>query len=194
MKLNTKNIPWRVNEQIRAVQLRVIDSEGQQLGVLPISQALQKAREEGVDLIEIAPKANPPVAKIIELGKFRYQEEKKLRESQKKTKAAELKEIRFSPFIAEGDYQTRLNRVKEFLVDGDKVKLVVVFKGRQLGSKQFGYSLFKKILGELGDSIVVDMEPKFIGRHLAMIVSPLKKRIANIEKDIKDAKEKQSKN
>ena len=192
--MNTKNIPWRVNEQIRAVQLRVIDSEGQQLGVLPISQALQKAREEGVDLIEIAPKANPPVAKIIELGKFRYQEEKKLRESQKKTKAAELKEIRFSPFIAEGDYQTRLNRVKEFLVDGDKVKLVVVFKGRQLGSKQFGYSLFKKILGELGDSIVVDMEPKFIGRHLAMIVSPLKKRIANIEKDIKDAKEKQSKN
>jgi translation initiation factor IF-3 len=186
--LNTKNIPWRVNEQIRAAELRVIDSEGQQIGVLPFDQALQKAREEGVDLIEVVPKANPPVAKIIELGKFRYQEEKKAKEAQKKAKAAELKEIRFSPFIAEGDYQTRLIRVKEFLVGGDKVKLVVVFKGRQLGSKQFGYDLFKKILAELKDTVVVDMEPKFIGRHLAMIVSPLKKKIANIEKEIKDAK------
>jgi len=174
--------PWRINNQIRVPELRVLDSEGKQIGVLSTSQALKKAQEEGLDLIEVVPGAKPPVAKIIELGKFRYQEEKKTKEVQKKSKAAELKEIRFSPFIGEADYLTRLKRVKEFLEGGDKVKLVVVFKGRQMGSKGFGYDLFKKITGELGDKIVVDMEPKFIGRHLAMIVSPIKKSLKLREK------------
>ena len=134
--------------------------------------ALVQARKSGLDLIEIAPIAKPPVAKIINFGKFRYQEEKKEKQQKKGVKGGELKEIRFSPFIGEADYKTRLERVKEFLEDKDKVRLVVKFKGRQMGSKQFGYSLLKRVLDELGQSIAVDMEPKFLGRHLIMVISP----------------------
>jgi len=112
---------------------------------------------------------------LVNFGKFRYQEEKRLQAQKKKVKSSGLKEIRFSPFIAEGDYQTRLKRVTEFLDDGNKVRLVVVFKGRQMGSKQFGYSLLQKIIGYFGDRIVTDMEPKFLGRHLAMVISPVKR-------------------
>ncbi|MBX4205816.1 translation initiation factor IF-3 [Candidatus Microgenomates bacterium] len=187
--MSSKNLPWNINEYIRASELRVIGADDKQIGVLSKADALAKARELGLDLIEIAPGAVPPVAKIIELGKFKYQEEKKARAAAKKSKAAELKEIRFSPFIGEADYQTRFKRVREFLEGGDKVKLVVVFKGRQMGSKGFGYELFQKILKEFGDKVVVDMEPKFIGRHLAMIISPLKKKIVSDKKEETENKE-----
>lgn len=168
---------WRTNEAIRATELRVIDAQGKQIGIMPKDKAISLARVKELDLIETVPNAAPPVAKIMDFGKFRYAEEKKLREQTLKSKAAELKEIRFSPFIAENDYNTRLARVKEFLGDGDKVKLVVVFKGRQMGSKGFGYELFGKITKEFGDKIVTDMEPKFLGRHLVMIISPIKKKL-----------------
>ena len=109
---------------------------------------------------------------IIEFGKFKYQEEKKLKEAQKKSKPSELKEIRFTPFIGEGDYQTRIKRIDEFLTDKDKVKLVVYFKLKQLGSKTFGYDILNRILKDLGEGINVDMKPKFLGRNLIMIISP----------------------
>ena len=126
--MRTTNNYWRINEKIPALTLRVLDSKGVQIGVISKEEALKKAKEGGEDLIEIAPNANPPVAKIIEFGKFKYQEEKKLKEAQKKSKPSELKEIRFTPFIGEGDYQTRIKRIDEFLTDKDKVKLVVYFK------------------------------------------------------------------
>ena len=170
-KLKKSN--WRVNEQIRAPEVRVIDAEDKQVGVMSRDEALKKAKEAELDLVEIAPKAKPPVVKIVDFGKFAYREEKKLKEQKKKTKASDLKEVRFSPFIAENDYNVRLERIKEFLADKDKVKLVVKFKGRQMGSKQFGYKLFDKVLETLGDTVSVDMEPKFLGRHLSMIISPL---------------------
>jgi len=171
--LKTGSISWRVNEQIRAEKLRVIGPDGKQIGLLTKQEALEKSKKEGLDLIEIAPQAVPPVAKIINFGKFRYQEEKKRRQEAKRAKSAELKEIRFTPFIAENDYNIRLVRIKEFLAEKNKVKAVVVFKGRQLGSKQFGYSLLKRLVEEFKESVVVDMEPKFIGRHLIMIISPV---------------------
>ena len=155
------------------------------------SEAIAKAREENLTLVEIAAKAVPPVAKIVEFGKFRYAEEKKLRKQQKKAKSGELKEIRFSPFIAEKDYETRMKRVKEFLEDKNKVKVVVVFMGRQMGSKDFGYGLIRRIIQDLGDSIAMDMEPKFLGRHLVTIISPVLKKATKAEKgkeDIKDTK------
>lgn len=152
--------------------MRVIDEKGKQLGVMKIADALKKAREAKLDLVEIAPKAKPAVAKIVEIGKFRYQEEKKLKKQKKKAKPTDLKEVRFSPFIGKADYQTRLERVKEFLQEGRKIRAVVKFKGRQMGSKKFGYNLLKRLLDEVGENIVVDMEPKFIGRHLAMVISP----------------------
>ena len=165
---------WRINHQIHAPEVRVIDEKGKQLGVLKISDALKKAQEANLDLVEIAANAKPPVTKIVSLGKFKYQQEKKQREQKKKTKQTDIKEIRFSPFIGDADYKTRFGRVEEFLGEGHKIRAVVKFKGRQMGSKSFGYNLLKKLLTELGDNINVDMEPKFLGRHLSMVISPIK--------------------
>lgn len=165
---------WRTNDQIRAARLRVIDQDGKQIGVISRDEALKQAKETGLTLVEISPTANPPVAKIVEFGKFRYKEEKKLK-SQSKGRGGELKEIRFGPFMADNDFNTRLNRVKEFLAEKDKVRLVVVFTGRQMNSKKFGYELLKRVVDILGNSISVDGEPKFLGKHLIMTVSPLTK-------------------
>lgn len=167
---------WRVNEHIYAKTLRVIDAEGKQLGVLTKEKALVKSKEAGLDLVEIAPNANPPVAKIINFGKFRYREEKKLREELKKEKAAELKEVRFSPFIAENDYRIRFKKVKEFIDDKNKVRLAVVFRRPQLNSKRFGYLLLARIVKELGEGVGVDMQPKFLGKSLLTIISPVSKK------------------
>ena len=172
--------------------MRVIDKQGKQIGVISKSEALDLARKAGLDLVEIAPMAKPPVAQIVEFGKFRYKEEKKLRAQNKAAKAAELKEIRFSPFIAEGDYQTRFRRMSGFLSDGHKIRVVVVFKGRQMGSKKFGYGLMERVLNDLGDRVVVDRKPKFLGRHLAMVVSPLKKSKKQIERESRELEKKQS--
>jgi len=171
--LRKSTLYWRIDENIRVPEVRVIGSDGKQLGVMKIADAIDAARKKSLTLVEIAPKANPPVAKIVEFGKFRYQEEKKLKEQQKKTKGGELKEIRFSPFIADNDYRTRIERVKEFLEDKNKVKIVIVFMGRQMGSKPFGYKLLERIYKDCGEKISIDMEPKFLGRHLVTIISPL---------------------
>lgn len=168
-----KKYNWRVNEEIRADSLRVIAGDGKLIGVLPKSEALAKAREMGSDLIEIAPNAVPPVAKIIELGKLRYIFEKKERADKKKSKPAELKEVRFSPFIAEGDYMTRIRKIDGYLKNKHKVRLVVVFKGRHMDSRGRGYELLREIRERLGYEVNIDMEPKFLGRHLAMVISPL---------------------
>ena len=169
--MKSSNNYWRINERISATTLRVLDQEGKQIGVISKDEALKLAKEKGIDLIEIAPKAEPPVAKIIEFSKFKYQEEKKFKEAQKKNKTSDLKQIRFSPFIGEGDYQTRLKRIDEFLRDKDKVKLSVYFKVKQLGSKQFGYDIFTRVLNDLGEGINIDMKAKFLGRNLIMIIS-----------------------
>lgn len=167
-----KKLFWRVNEQIRGPQVRVVDEEGL-VGVMDVKKALAAAQKKGLDLIEIAPKANPPVVKIEDFGKFRYREEKKAKQS--KAKKSDIKEVRFTPFIGEADFNTRIERTKDFLGGGDKVRLVVRFKGRQMGAKKFGYDLLKKVTDGLENEINIDMEPKFIGRHLAMVISPVSK-------------------
>ena len=182
---------WNINHQIRAGELRVIGSDGKQIGILSKQDAIRKASQEGLDLVEIAPSAKPPVAKIVDIGKFTYEQEKKERQEKKKAKASDLKEIRFSPFIAKHDYENRIERILEFLNDNHKIRLVVVFMGRHMGSKQFGYELLKRVVQTLGDKVSVDSEPKFIGRHLFMTVSPLKKP-AN--KKVEDGKENNTRN
>lgn len=175
--MKSSNLFWRLNESIRVPEVRVIGEDGKLLGVMKIEAAISAAKNKNLTLVEIAPNAKPPVVKIVDFGKFRYQEEKKLHSQLKKARAAELKEIRFSPFIAENDFNIRFGRVKEFLGDKNKVRLVVVFKGPQMRSKKFGYDLLNRILKLLGDSVVVDMQPKFLGKHLMMIVSPVAKKI-----------------
>lgn len=194
--MKSNKINWRVNEQITSPQLRVIGEDAKQIGVLAKAEALKKAKELGLDLVEIAPTAKPPVAKIIAFSKFRYQQEKKEKADAKKVKGGELKEIRLSPFIAQGDYNTRIARIREFLDERNKVRVVVVFMGRQMGSKNFGYALLKRVIADLGpETISLDVEPKFIGRHLGMVISPLN-RVRKVETPVvaKETEEKRDKN
>lgn len=188
-KLIRSKFNWPVNERIQASQLRVIDENGKQLGIMPKEKAISMAREKGLDLIEIAASANPVVAKIVNLGKFLYREEKKLRAQEMKARQSDLKEVRFSPFIAENDYNNRIKRIKQFLKYKHKIRLVVVFKGRQLGSKQFGYDLLNKIVINLGEGVKSDSQPKFLGRHLQMTITPVNIQKIN-SKPEKDAKTK----
>jgi len=165
---------WRTDYQIRAPSLRVVDSEGKLLGVLPKDEAIKRAKEVNLILVEIAPNAEPPVAKIVDFGKFRYSEEKKAREVAKKVKGGGVKEIRFSPFIAENDFKTRIVRIKEFFADKNKVRVVVVFRGPQMRVKNTGYDVINKIKAEFGESVITDMPPKFLGKHLVTVISYVK--------------------
>lgn len=172
---------WRINSQIRAPEVRVIGADGKQVGVMKTSEAIEKANKLNLSLVEIAPLAKPPVAKIVDYGKFRYAEEKKQRKEQKGVKGGEVKEVRFSPFIAENDYRIRTEKVKKFLLERNKVRLVVVFRGPQMRSRQFGYELLKRIVGEFDGTVAIDMDPKFLGKHLIMTISPTTKKITNAE-------------
>jgi translation initiation factor IF-3 len=183
-----KNIPWQINERVKSGKLRLIGSDNKQIGIVTKEEALDRAKKESLDLVEIAPNAKPPVVRIVDFGKFLYEEEKKLKKQKKKTKTSELKEVRFSPFIAENDFNTRIERIKEFLEERNKVRLVVKFKGRQMSAKKFGYDILDRALESLGDFAKVDMEPKFIGRHLIMVISPTSNKKKKTEK--KEKKEK----
>ena len=155
--------------------MRVVDEKGEQLGVVPIGEALFKARQAGLDLVEVAPEAKPPVCKIINFKKFKYQEDKKARAGSKKSKQSETKEVRFTPFIAQNDFDIRVKRAKEFLEDGDKVRLSVKFLGRQITRRQFGYDLLNRVNQQLKDITKVESEPKWQGRILMMVLAPIKK-------------------
>jgi translation initiation factor IF-3 len=165
----------------------VIGVDGKVIGVLTKDEAIKKAKDEGLTLVEIAPTATPPVAKIVDFGKFRYAEEKKQRLQNKKVKGGEVKEIRFSPFIAENDFKIRVERIKEFFADKNKVRVVVVFTGPQMRVKQLGFDIIEKIKAELGDGFATDMEPKFLGKHLITVISPVTKKMP--KKDAKLDKE-----
>lgn len=178
--MGKSNLFWRTDYSIRSSSLRVIGSDGKMIGVLSKNEAVEKAKSEGLTLVEISPNADPPVAKIVDFGKFKYAEEKKARAQSKGVKGGEVKEIRFSPFIAENDFNTRLNRIKEFLNDKNKVRVVVVFKGPQMRVKNTGYEVINKIKEELGETIQTDMEPKFLGKQLMTVISPVTKRVNKV--------------
>jgi translation initiation factor IF-3 len=166
---------YRVNERIFALSLRVLDAEGKQIGVLSKFEALEAARSQGLDLVEIAPMAKPPVAKIVDFKKFLYQEEKKKREEKKKTKSSETKEVRLGPFMSENDLGVMTRRAREFLGHGDKVRLVVFFSGRQITHPEFGHKVLDKTIADLSDISKVERERRLEGRKLIVLVSPDKK-------------------
>jgi translation initiation factor IF-3 len=165
---------YRLNHYIQAQEVRVVDEKGKQIGVMPTGEALKQAQEKGLDLVEVAPKAQPPVCKIVDFKKFRYLEAKKSQGEKKKKKSVEIKEIRLTPFMADGDFNFRLQRAEEFLKNGHRLKLSVFFKGRQITKKEFGYEMIKKALEKLGDSFKKDREPRFLGRRLEIMLSPTK--------------------
>lgn len=161
---------YRTNWNIQSPKLRVIDNEGNQLGILDKQDALNKAKELGLDLVEVASQADPPVARIVNFQKFRYEENKKDKTSRKDS-AGGLKELWLSPRIEEHDIKVRLNRTEEFLKEGHKVKLVVKFKGREMAHRELGQKILDEALALLGDKVSVEREPKFEGRNLSIILS-----------------------
>lgn len=180
---------YRTNERIFAKQLRVLDSEGKQIGVLSKEDALQKARELLLDLVEVAPTANPPVAKIIDYKKFLYQQEKKKREEKKKAKTSETKEVRLGPFMDDHDLDVMTRRAREFISDGNKVRLVVKFQGRQITHPEFGQQILQKVLASLADVSKQERDPRFEGKQLITTISPEKKRAVKTEQDEKKDQE-----
>ena len=172
---------YRRNESISAQTLRVLDSEGKQIGILNRFEALQKAREAGLDLVEIAAQAKPPVVKIIDFNKFLYQQEKKKREEKKKAKVSETKEVRLGPFMNDHDLGVSVRRAKEFLGDNDKVRFVLKFIGRQITHPEFGFQTMKKVLDALSDISKVEREPHLEGKQLITIVVPERKKHGQTE-------------
>jgi len=153
----------------------VVDEKGNALGVMPLGEALFKSRQVGLDLVEVAPEAKPPVCKIIDFKKFKYQEDKKQKAGSRKNKQSETKEIRFTPFIAQNDFDTRIKKTREFLESGDKARLTVKFLGRQITRKQFGYELLQKAVDSLKDVSKVETEPKWQGKILVILLAPIKR-------------------
>jgi translation initiation factor IF-3 len=181
---------YRINQYIRAEKVRVINDKGKQLGVMALQEALKKAEEAKLDLVEVAPRAVPPVCKIIDFKKFKYLEAKKEKEEKKRSKKTELKGIRLGLFMAENDLNFRLNHAEKFLKEGHKVKISLRFKGRQAMRKDLGLQLLKKALEKLNSFAQVDVEPRIIGQNAEMVLSPLKVKKKEKEKENENEKEK----
>lgn len=163
-----------VNEAIRAREVRLIDSNGNQLGIQPLREALRLAQEADLDLVNVAPKAKPPVCRIMDYGKYRYEQSKREKEARKNQKTIQIKEIRFSPSIEEHDVNTKLRNVKKFLSNGDKVKLTIRFRGREITHQDIGRRILNRMAEEVKEIGDVERYPKMEGRHMIMILSPKK--------------------
>ena len=161
------------NQQIRAIDVQVIGSDGNNLGILPLKKAIETAKEEGLDLIEISPNANPPVCKIMDMGKYKYDLQKKANLAKKKQKVVLLKEIKLRPGTDTHDYNFKIKNAKKFITKGDKVKFTVKFKGREMQHTVLGKELMNKIIEETKDIAKVESRPKFEGRQMVMIIQPI---------------------
>ena len=163
----------RYNYRINSPEVQVIASNGENLGILNTSKAISMAKEEGLDLIEIAPNANPPVCKIIDMGKFKYDAQKKANKAKKKQKIVSLKEIKLRPVTGTHDYEFKVKNAKKFIVKGDKVKFTIRFKGRELQHSHLGNELMNKIKEDMKDIGKVELDPKFDGKQMIMVIQPL---------------------
>ncbi|MBQ9827268.1 MAG: translation initiation factor IF-3 [Lachnospiraceae bacterium] len=160
-----------INDQIKCPEIRVISEEGEQLGIMSVEEAMKLAENENADLIMISPKANPPVCRIMDYGKFKYEQTRREKEAKKKQKTIELKEIRLSPNTDTNDLNTKVNHIKKFLADGNKVKVTVRFRGRELAHMNVGKDILDKMAADLADAAVVDKPPKVEGRNMVMFLS-----------------------
>ncbi len=168
---NNNNKDHRVNEMIRVREVRLIDDEGNQKGIVSSLEALKLAKEKDLDLVEVSPNANPPVCKILDYGKYRFEQEKKLRDAKKNQKVLKLKEIRMQPKIGSGDLDTKAKHVQEFLDEGDKVKVTIRFRGRELAHTELGYDVLKEVLKRLTSAYVVEKQPAMDGKTMSMTIS-----------------------
>ncbi|WP_311135440.1 translation initiation factor IF-3 [Candidatus Nanosynbacter lyticus] len=160
----------RINGAIRARELRVVGSDGEQLGIMPLRDALQAAEDAGLDLVEISPNANPPVAKIIDWGKFQYQKIKDQQRNKRAAKVGDLKQMRFGLKIGAGDLEVKLRKIRDFLANGHKVRIQVVYKGREMAHKEIGYELIQKITDQLEEEAILEQKPQMAGRNLSVVI------------------------
>ena len=161
-----------MNEDIRVREVRLIDHTGTNVGVVATTDALAKAVEAGLDLVEISPDANPPVAKILDYGKYKYQEQKKAAEARKKQKIVEIKEIKMRPSIDDHDYDVKMRAIKRFFEEGDKVKVTLRFRGREMAHQELGAKLLDRVKQDLTEIAKVESEPRLEGRQMVMILAP----------------------
>lgn len=159
-----------MNDQIRAQQLRVIDEEGKQLGILSKQEALDLARERDLDLVEISPDADPPVCKIVDWGKFNYQRTKQLQKNRKTAKSLEMKQMRFGLKISQNDLDIKMGKVRKFLDAGHKVKITAFYRGREQAHREIGFTIARKVIEDFGDTIIVDQQPQLAGKQLNFVI------------------------
>ena len=162
----------RINEAIRAREVRLIDETGNNVGVVAITDALERAVKAGLDLVEISPEADPPVAKILDYGKYKYQAQKKAAEARKHQKIVEIKEIKMRPAIDDHDYDVKMRSIKRFFEEGDKVKVTLRFRGRELSHQQLGMQLLQRVQDDVAEVAKVEAYPRMEGRQMLMVIAP----------------------
>jgi translation initiation factor IF-3 len=162
----------RINDAIRAREIRLIDETGLNVGVVPRQDAMDRATKAGLDLVEISPDAEPPVCKILDFGKFKYQEQKKAAEARKKQKIVEIKEIKLRPNIDDHDYDVKMKSIRRFFEEGDKVKITLRFRGREMAHQSLGMDVLRRVKTDLDAIAKVEAEPRFEGRQMVMVLAP----------------------
>jgi translation initiation factor IF-3 len=162
----------RVNEQIRLSPVRLIDTDGAQLGVVPVDEAMTAAREKGLDLVEVAPNARPPVCRIMDYGRYKYEQAKAEREARRKQHVTQMKEIKMRPNIEEHDFEFKTRHIKRFLKDRDKVKVTIMFRGREMAHTENGKEVLDDVVEEIGDLAVVEQQARLEGRNMFLILAP----------------------
>ncbi|MEO1019650.1 MAG: translation initiation factor IF-3 [Pseudomonadota bacterium] len=164
----------RVNDRIEANEVRLVDQDGNMIGVVPTRRAMQMAEDVGLDLVEVASNATPPVCKILDFGKYKYEAQKKANAARKKQKIIEVKEIKMRPSIDDNDYMIKMKKVRSFLDEGDKVKVTMRFRGREMAHQEIAMGILGKVRDEMADLAKVEQWPKLEGRQMVMVIAPLK--------------------
>lgn len=173
MRISAEKKP-RINEEIRSPEVRLIDAEGQQLGIVSAREARRISEEAGLDLVEISPDAKPPVCRIMNFGKFTYQQSKRKAAAKKKQKQVHIKEVKLRPATEEADYQVKLRNIIRFLADGDKAKITLRFRGREMTHPELGMQLMERVIADLAEIGIVEQRPKMEGRQMVMVIGPKK--------------------
>ncbi len=170
--MRPRNDGPRINSAITSLKVRLVDADGEMMGVVVLSKALELAEESGLDLVEVSPNADPPVCKILDYGKYKYEQQKKANEARKKQKTVDVKEVKMSPRIEKNDYDVKMRNARRFLEDGNKVKVSMRFRGREMAHQNIGRDIFDNVKSELEELASVELHPKFEGRQMIMILAP----------------------
>ena len=181
-ELPISSTEYRINDRIRAAKCRLIGFDGSQLGIFAMSEALRIADDQGFDLVEIAPTADPPVCKIMDFGKFKYEQSMKDKAARKNQSKIEIKEMKFRPKVDKHDYETKKKHILRFLDSGAKVKVTIMFRGREMAHPELGLNILERLAGELAELATIETPPKLEGRNMHMLIAPLKKAPEKVAK------------